>query len=286
MALNDRERLDAIRTIAREGDPDRYAAALFVADAARDDLLSLGAFNVELARVAELVKEPQLGEIRLQWWRDSLDRALNGDTAEHPVLAAVAQTVRACALPTEALRGMIDARSFDVSTRVMPDQATLEAYLDATAGTLFRLAARVIAVRTSAPLESSNIHAASRQAALAYGLVGLMRALPVHARLGRVDLPEDALLEQGTSPSLILTGETSSGLMEVLARLRGRAGDCLREANRRVMDLQPRVRQAFRPLALVRPYMTALENIDNPLQQIADINPLYRFWRLATYKFR
>ncbi|HKA47116.1 MAG TPA: squalene/phytoene synthase family protein, partial [Methyloceanibacter sp.] len=70
--MNAPTREAAVRTIARDGDPDRYLSALFAPAAARDHLLALYAFNVELARVGELVHEPQLGEIRLQWWRDVL----------------------------------------------------------------------------------------------------------------------------------------------------------------------------------------------------------------------
>jgi len=44
-------------------------------------------------------------------------------------------------------------------------------------------------------------------------------------------------------------------------------------------------RATFRPLALVEPYIRALEKGD-PLHSIADINPLYRLWRLGTYRIR
>jgi phytoene synthase len=40
---------------------------------------------------------------------------------------------------------------------------------------------------------------------------------------------------------------------------------------------------AFLPLALVDPYLSALQRVD-PLRQVADINPLTRLWRLATWR--
>ena len=43
-------------------------------------------------------------------------------------------------------------------------------------------------------------------------------------------------------------------------------------------------RKAFLPLALVDPYLTALQKVD-PLRQVAEINPLYRLWRLSTCRF-
>ena len=51
-ALEEREREDAVRTVARDGDPDRYASALFAPRPAREPLFALYALNVELARAA------------------------------------------------------------------------------------------------------------------------------------------------------------------------------------------------------------------------------------------
>ena len=53
----------------------------------------------------------------------------------------------------------------------------------------------------------SSLEPAAFQAGLAYGLTGLMRALPVHAASGRVYLPADALLRHGTSPEAVLAGQ-------------------------------------------------------------------------------
>ena len=275
-----REREDAVRTIVRDGDPDRYASALFAARAAREPLFALYAFNVELARIAEQVSEPQLGEIRLQWWRDALARASAGEATDHPVADAIGDVVRRYALSRESVAGMIDARHFDVSVKIMPDTAALDDYLGKTAGATFRLAGEV-----AAPHRTGALEPAVRAAAIAYGLTGLMRALPVHAARGRVDLPADMLLRHGTSPEQIRAGQTSKGLTDVLAEYRETARVALKSARQHVAALSPHARRAFLPLALVDPYLSALQRTVDPLRQIADINPLHRLWRLGTYRF-
>jgi phytoene synthase len=278
------ERDAAVRTIARDGDLDRYVSALFAPRAAREHLFALYAFNVELARIGEQVSEPQLGEIRLQWWRDALDRACAGETTGHPVADALGLAVRECDLSRQSLADLIDARRFDVSVRVMPDTAALDDYLGKTAGALFKLASEVC-IAGGRAADARALEQAVRAAGIAYGLTGLMRALPVHARRGRVDIPEDALLRHGTSPAKLLAGEASEGLTELLADLRETARGALRSARQHVAELPPAARPAFLPLALVDPYLSALAKVD-PLHQVADINPLTRFWRLATWRFR
>jgi 15-cis-phytoene synthase len=282
--LDEREREAAVRTIARDGDLDRYTSALFAPGASRDHLFALYAFNVELARIGEQVTEPQLGEIRLQWWRDALDRACANENTGQPVVDALGAAVRTCDLSRQDLAGLIDARRFDVSVKIMPDTAALDDYLAKTAGALFRLAAEVgmAEARTDEP---RALEQAVRAAGIAYGLTGLMRALPVHVRRGRVDLPADGLLRHDTSAEQVLAGERTKGLIELLAELRETTRAALKSARQHVAELPPAARTAFLPLTLVEPYLRALEKAD-PLHRIADINPLYRLWRIGTCRFR
>jgi phytoene synthase len=277
--LDQGERDAAVRALAKGGDPDRYAAAFFVPGPARRHLLALYAFNVELARVGERLSEPQLGEIRLQWWREALDRACAGEATGHPVADALGSTASACGLSQANLRALIDARHFDVSVKIMPDAAALDDYLDKTASTLFRLAAAIASGTTEASEKAASA------AGIAYGLTGLMRALPVHLERGRVDIPEDALCRHGTSPGELLAGKMGGGLFATLAELRQKARGALDLASREVAALPVRARGAFQPLALVEPNLSALEKLRDPLREIAGINPLHRLWRLSTYRF-
>jgi phytoene synthase len=59
----------AIAALVRRHDPDRFLTSLFAPPAQRDALLTLYAFNHELARAREVISEPPLALIRLQWWR-------------------------------------------------------------------------------------------------------------------------------------------------------------------------------------------------------------------------
>jgi phytoene synthase len=277
--LHEAEQRDIVRRIARGGDPDRSLAVLFAPRESRADLFALYALNVELARIAEQVSEPDLGAIRLQWWREGVERAANGETTGHPVADAVGAALRHRALARERIAALIDARHFDVVTRIMPGGPAFEAYLRDTAGTLFTLAAE------SLGLHGPSLEPAAAAAGMAYGLTGLMRALPVHARQGRVYLPTDALIRHGTSPERVLAGETSEGLLALLAELRRTARDALDQALGHVARLEAPGRTAFLPLCLVDPYLMALEKSGrDSLKEIAEINPLYRLWRMATWR--
>ena len=277
--MHEAERGEAVRRIAREADPDRSLSALFAPREARVDLFALYALNAELSRVAELVSEPGLGAIRLQWWRDAIERAASGEAIGHPVADAFGETLRHRKLSRNRISALIDARNFDVETKIMPDMATLDTYLGHTAGTVFALAAEILGAR------GESVEQAARSAGKAYGLTGLMRALPVHAARGLIFLPEDALLRCGTSPGEVLAGKMSQGLHDLLAELRVKAREALRDARSRITALDHAARSAFVSLSLVDPYLASLAKKGrDPLHEIADINPLYRLWRLARWR--
>lgn len=268
--------LDMIAALVRTGDRDRYLAALFAPVAARGALLALHAFNIELARVAEVSREPLLGEMRLQWWRDALQMAGRGERVGQPTADALGEAMRAFGLPPATLLGMIDARTFDVSGDVMPDWPALKTYLGKTAGASFALAAHIL---LGAPLASEG---AAREAGLAFGLTGLLRSLPLHRARGRLYLPAARLDEFDVDPQAVLSGRGSDQLDRALADLRAEARAALGRARTALRDVPRAGRTAFLPLALVEPYLAALAHRRHrPLTEIADIAPLRRLWRIT-----
>ena len=64
-----------IAALVRRHDPDRFLTALFAPPEHRDALLTLYAFDHELARAREVTSEPHLALIRLHWWREVVEGA-------------------------------------------------------------------------------------------------------------------------------------------------------------------------------------------------------------------
>jgi phytoene/squalene synthetase len=174
----------------RAADPDRYFAALFAPAPLRPLLMALYAFNHEVARVAETVREPMLGAIRLEWWRETAEGAASGAPRNHDVAKGLAALFATGRVGLSEFETLIAARSFDSSADRFADFAALENYLDATGGTLMRLAARLLGGEA----------ASARDAALAYGLTGLLRSLQFHNGRHKLYLPLDLLAAVGLTP--------------------------------------------------------------------------------------
>ena len=119
----------------RRYDHDRYLCTLFVPGAAREPVLALYAFNVEIARIREQIREPMMGQIRLQWWREVIEHASRGDLRKHPVAQALGATIRAHALPQEPFEAVLVARERDLENEQPESLAALEDYAQATSAT-------------------------------------------------------------------------------------------------------------------------------------------------------
>ncbi|ACB94647.1 phytoene/squalene synthase family protein [Beijerinckia indica] len=250
--------------MVRRDDPDRWLASLFIEQPFRKHAYALYAFNLEIARAREVVTEPILGEIRFQWWRDILeppegeDNKIESETQGHvmanPVAAAVLDTIERFALPRERFIGMIEARTFDLYDAPMRTLAELESYGLSTAGSLFYLVASVL----SGP-ETPGLLAAAEPAGLAYGLTGLMRALPWHSARGQDYVPCEMLSRHKADLEEIIGGIASPGVFATLAEMRGLARQQISLFEQRIAAVPLKARAAFLPVCFTSPYLKQMD---------------------------
>ena len=197
--------------IVRAADRDRYLADLFAPEAARPHLFALHAFNSEVSRIRDGVREPTLGEIRLQWWHD----ALHGDAGGHPVAGALKQTIGKFSLPLGAFDNLLEARKFDLYDDPMPSLNDLEGYAGETSSALMQLAAIILA--GGADPDTTEL---SGHGGVAYALTGLMRALPIHASRRQCYLPADLVAAHGLDLEAVFAGRTTPPLAALLMEMR------------------------------------------------------------------
>lgn len=239
----------------RRFDHDRYLCALFVPGAVRPHVLALYAFNVEVARVRELVREPMMGQIRLQWWREEVD--FTGEQGRnHPVAIALREAIRACDLSRPVLLRLLDAREHDLSDDPPANLEALEDYADATAATLIHLTLEILGVG------DGSTRAAGRDIGIAWALTGLLRAVPFHARQRRLYLPRDLLDRTGTAPDRLFEGRAGRALMPIAREIAARARAHLNAARERRSEVPRQATPALLPAVLADLYLDRLARAD------------------------
>lgn len=245
----------AVGAAARELDYDRYLAALLAPRAAREGLLALAAFHGEIARIPRTVREPGVGDIRLQWWRDALRTPADTATG-NPVADAMRAAARTHGLSTDMLIAIVDAYEHELEAGGLATAAGMDAHAAATQGATMRLAAQILGNRptTADPL----LHAAGQ----AWGRVQLLRALP-------------ELVSRGRNPF------GDADIAALLPPLLRQAASELTRARQLATVAPATMRAAILPLALVEPYLAALQGLGPHVAvERADIPALTRAWRL------
>lgn len=265
---------DYVADLVRRGDPDRFFASLFAPASARADLFALYAFSQEVARIRELVSEPMPGEIRLQWWRDTLQGEARGDVRANPLAAALDGAIVRNHLPRSALVDIIDARVFDLYDDPMLTVRDLEGYCGETSSAVIRLASLILAEG-----QDPGAAEAAGHAGVAYALVGLLRAFPWHARRGQIYLPMDLLAEHGVTREDIVAGRGGPGLGAVLGRIRQMARERIEKTRSLRTSIPERIIPAFLPLAFLPAYLDRMERKDyDPFQTIVDLPQWRKQW--------
>ncbi|WP_029011182.1 phytoene/squalene synthase family protein [Azospirillum halopraeferens] len=209
----------------RKYDNDRFLTGLFAPVDRREALFALYAFNLEVAKTREVVSEPMLGQMRLQWWRDAVAAAYGeGRLPEHAVAGPLAAAVSAHGLTRDHFDRLIDGREADLDDDSPATLTCLINYAEVTAVPLVRLALEVLGAREAAA------GPVARHVGVGFALAGILRAVPFHARQQRVLLPADRMAAHGARARDVLELRATPALRPVAQEVAAAARDHLRQA--------------------------------------------------------
>jgi 15-cis-phytoene synthase len=239
--------------LVRAADRDRFLATLFAPAGCRDALHALYAFDIEIARVANLAHEAMPGEIRLQWWREVLQGERGGEASASPVAAALLSALERQRLAAESLLSLIEAHRFDLYNEPMATVADLERYAQNTTSALITVAAQIL---------GADAAAAARPAGIAQGIARALAALPRHAAQGKLYLPVELLARHGAGPHDVFSGRSSAGLNPAAADLRRIARGHLDAAIEALAVLPREAWPGFLAIAPVRRSLDRWERCD------------------------
>ena len=227
---------------------DHYLASLYAPESARPHVQALYGFDLELARIPRQVSEAAMGEIRLQWWLDTLDAMAAHSPPAHPVGRALRLATLEAALPLAPLRRMVEARRTELYADPLPDMAALEQHLGETTSAPIQLAALILA----GPAAAAAAKAAGL-AGVALGIARLLGSLPSQEAHGFALIPDSLLPGAGPTRSELARDPGASAA--VIAALVAQAELRLAEARAAFGAVPAAARPAFLPVGVARPWL-------------------------------
>ncbi|KAI9026173.1 isoprenoid synthase domain-containing protein [Hyaloraphidium curvatum] len=196
--------------LVRRADYDHYLISLFQpSPSARNTYVTLRAFNVELAQVRDIVSNPLIGRMRMQFWRDTIEECFQGRPRKTPVAVALGEVLKTTQLSKLWFTRIINERDANLDVEQYISVKDMEKYCENTSSALLYLHLDSLGVKNSlADHAASHLGKAS-------GIATLLKGTPYQAKERRVYLPGEILSKHGVSQEdLYRSGPDAKGLAD------------------------------------------------------------------------
>jgi NADH dehydrogenase [ubiquinone] 1 alpha subcomplex assembly factor 6 len=252
--------------INRKYDAPSYTLMAFVPPAAQTAYLAIRAFNLEIARIADTVSTSHVGALRLQFWRDNINRTFDGAPPKQPVAILLSASLNDLAarshgdarLSKSWFLRIIAAREQYLNNNPYSTLEALEKYAESTYSTLLYLTLQAL------PMASITADHIASHIGKAAGIVTVLRGLPLLAfppppnhhsnntglaetvaaqrtksHQGVVTLPLDVMADAGLREEDVLRqGPNAEGLRDAVFTVATRASDHLITARAMINNLR------------------------------------------------
>ncbi len=236
----------------RRYERERYLIGSLMPDAYQREAAILLAFNLEIAKTRESVREPLMGQIRLQWWRDAIAEIFEGrPVRHHAVVIPLAALIARRDLTRHHFDRMIDARERDLCEDPPPSLDALCDYAENTATRLLYLQLELTGTRNEAAF------LAAKPVGIAYALAGLLRAWPFLIAERRPIMPTAWTPGDGLG-ELALTGPIASLWRDLVRRLVDHGTAQLTAARPLIAQVPRAIRPILLPAVAARAHFTRL----------------------------
>lgn len=219
----------------RSFDKERFLCTLFAPAETRAALAALYALDLELSRIHSRAREPLVGFMRVQWWRDAIAAIYAGRGPDHPVVSALTTAIGRHNLPHDAFAPLLAARERELAEEEgLPDIAALIGHVQETTTPIATLALTVLAC------DGSTERLAACDVSIGWALAGLLRALPADARARTLVVPQAVAQAAALTQADPLRASARPQLRAAVSMVAATAREHLAAARRRRAEVSKR----------------------------------------------
>lgn len=186
-----------------------YYSFLTLSDNRRDAITALYAFCREVDDIVDSRGEPQIKQVKLDWWRKEIDNLFAG-TPQHPITRALAEPIKEFTLDQEHFMEILDGMEMDLHPTRFPDFKSLSLYCHRVAGVVGILSAEIFGYENRQTLKYAH------NLGIAFQLTNIIRDVYDDMRRDRLYLPTADLEEFGVKESDIRQRQSSTAFEALL----------------------------------------------------------------------
>lgn len=189
-----------------------YHSLRFLPREQRQALTALYAFFYEVSEIRyECHHEPNLGQLKLQWWQQELVNTFAGHTPQHPICQALTKPIARYQLPLDDFQAIITGLSSDLTISHYQDFSTLENYCQSTHGVLNSLSSQVCGY------QDDNTLKVIKQLGIAQQLIHILRTTRRDLQHHKIYLPQEDLAHFNLEPQSLLNLEDDDTVQALFA---------------------------------------------------------------------
>ncbi|CAE1151753.1 NDUFAF6 [Acanthosepion pharaonis] len=242
--------------IVRKSDFENYLCTLLYPKQIRTSGFALRAFNVEIAQIKDLVKSPQLGEIRMQYWKDTVDNIYQGTIPPFPVGKELARAIHEHKLSKHWLFRIIETRKTHLTDAPFTSISHLEDYAEKTVSSLNYLL-----------LESSGVKNVQADHILSHlgkaqGIVTQLRATPYTCTKHKLYLPLDVLIKHRVPQEYFFRRKSHQAVKDVIFEIASAAHQHLNTVKNLKSPVTKEMQPVLNSLVLCEQYLKKLQKAD------------------------
>ncbi|XP_014666120.1 PREDICTED: NADH dehydrogenase (ubiquinone) complex I, assembly factor 6-like isoform X2 [Priapulus caudatus] len=229
-------------------------------------------------QVQDTVTNKQIGLMRLQFWKDSLDQLYKEAAPKQPVAMELGRAIHSKNLSRRWLTKLIEARERSLEEKAPMTVKAVEEYADCTSSAVMFLVLESVGIR--------DVHAdhAASHLGKALGFTTLLRATPYHASLRKLNLPVEVLAKHKVSEEQVYRGSQEQEMKDAVFELASLAHQHLDKARSLSSSLPRPALSVFLPALVCDNYLTGLQRahfnvFDAKLQQKAHLLPAKLWWK-------
>jgi len=200
-----------------------YYSFLFLDPDRRRAITALYAFCREVDDVVDECSDPGVARMKLEWWRQEVERLFAGEP-QHPVTQALSPWLERFDLPREHFLEIIDGMEMDLDIHDYPDFRTLSLYCYRVAAVVGLMAAEIFGYENRQTRQYAN------DLGMAFQLTNILRDVHEDAQRGRIYLPAEDREAHGVSREDLLMGRETEGMRALFAFEADRARDYYQRA--------------------------------------------------------
>ncbi|CAF1634823.1 unnamed protein product, partial [Adineta ricciae] len=190
--------------------------------------MAIRALNVELASVRDQVSNTNIGQMRLQFWQDTIDASTNktdNRKINHPVAREIDLVLRHYQLSKLWFHRLIKSRQITLHDMPFADIEQLESYLEQSITPTYYLLLELAKQR------SLNADHIASHLGRSQGLINVVRGVPYNAQKRRCFIPLSYLVEQNLSQQDVVNGDfTNEKFRQIIYQLCNRSCFHLRKS--------------------------------------------------------